>query len=151
MALGSGAAMALAQIGVIKVLEREKIPIDVIAGSSIGALIASLWAIGKTSDQILQISAEFKEPKHIWNLIDLTFPLLGFVKGNKLHRFLKKYLGNKTFYDIRLPLKVIASDVKRKEPKVLNPALKPAVCIHTSLNPSMRAMMPLFTSMFWIL
>ncbi len=123
LVLGIGVGYGFCHIGVLKVIEEEKIPIDVIAGSSIGALIASLWAIGKTSAEILQMTREFKEPKHIWNLIDLTFPLLGFIKGNKLHRFLKKYLGNKTFYDIKLPLKIIASDLKRKEPKILDKGL----------------------------
>jgi len=123
LVLGVGVAYGFCHVGVLKVIEEEKIPVDVIAGSSIGALIAALWAIGKSSDEILEIAKDFKEPKHIWNLVDLTFPLLGFIKGNKLQRFLKKCLGNKTFHDVRLPLKVIASDVKRKEAKVLEKGL----------------------------
>ena len=66
---------------------------------------------------------EFKEPKHIWGLIDITFPRLGFIKGNKLYRFLKKHLGDKTFYDVKLPLKIIASNVHKKEPKILDKGL----------------------------
>jgi NTE family protein len=45
LALGGGAARGLAHIGVIKVLEREKIPIDVIAGTSIGALVGGVYAV----------------------------------------------------------------------------------------------------------
>jgi len=123
LVLGVGVGYGFCHIGVLRVLEKEKIPIDVIAGSSIGALIASLWAIGKSSDEILAITKEFREPKHIWNLIDFTFPFLGFIKGNKLHKFLKKHLGDKTFHDVRLPLKVIASNVKLKEPKILDKGL----------------------------
>jgi NTE family protein len=123
LVLGVGVGYGFCHIGVLKVIEEEKIPIDVIAGSSVGALIASLWAIGKTSDEILEITKEFKVPKQIWGLVDLTFPRLGFIKGNKMYRFFKKHLGNKTFYDARLPLKIIASDVKRKEPKVLDEGL----------------------------
>ncbi len=120
LVLGVGVGYGFCHVGVLKVIEEEKIPIDVIAGSSIGALIASLWAIGKNSREILEITSEFREPKHIWGLIDITFPRLGFLKGNKLYRFLKKHLGDKTFYDVKLPLKVIASDVHRKEPKILD-------------------------------
>lgn len=123
LVLGVGGAYGFCHIGVLKVIEKEGIPIDVIAGSSIGALIASLWAIGKSSDEIIEIAREFREPKRIWGLVDLTFPLLGFIKGNKLHKFLKKHLNDKTFYDTRLPLRIIASDVKRKEPKVLDRGL----------------------------
>ncbi|MFA5355857.1 MAG: patatin-like phospholipase family protein [Candidatus Omnitrophota bacterium] len=124
LALGVGVAYGFCHIGVLKVIEEENIPIDVISGSSVGALIASLWVTGRSSSEILEItSKEFKEPKHIWSLIDLTFPFFGFIKGNKLYRFLKKYLGNKTFYDVKLPLKIIASDVKRKEPVIMDKGL----------------------------
>ena len=120
LVLGVGVGYGFCHVGVLKVIEEEKIPIDVIVGSSIGSLIASLWAVGKSSSEILEITREFREPKHIWGLIDITFPRLGFIKGNKLYRFLKKHLGDKTFYDVKLPLRIIASDVRKKEPKILD-------------------------------
>ncbi len=115
LALGVGVAYGFCHIGVLKVIEEEKIPIDVISGSSMGAFISSLWAIGKSSSEILAIAKEFKEPNYIWNLLDFTFPLLGFIKGNKLYNMFKRYLGDKTFYDVKIPLKIIASDIKRKK------------------------------------
>jgi len=118
LALGVGMAYGFCHVGVLKVIEEEKIPIDVIAGASFGALIASLWGIGKSSAEILEIAAEFKEPKNIWGIIDVTFPALGFIKGNKLYGFLKRHLGDKTFYDVRLPIKIVASDLRRKEIKI---------------------------------
>ena len=115
LALGVGVAYGFCHIGVLKVIEEEKIPIDVISGSSMGAFIASLWAIGKSSSEILAIAQGFKEPKYIWSLLDFTFPLLGFIKGNKLYKMFKNYLGDKTFQDVKIPLKIIASDIKRKK------------------------------------
>lgn len=123
LVLGVGVGYGFCHVGVLKVIEEENIPIDIIVGSSIGSLIASLWAVGKSSSEILEITREFREPKHIWGLIDITFPRLGFIKGNKLYRFLKKHLGDKTFYDVKLPLKIIASDVRKKEPKILDKGL----------------------------
>lgn len=123
LVLGVGVGYGFCHIGVLKVIEEEKIPIDTIVGSSIGSLIASLWAIGRSSSEILEIVREFKEPKHIWGLIDITFPSFGFIKGNKLYRFLKKQFGDKTFYDVRLPLKIIASNVRKKEPKIFDKGL----------------------------
>lgn len=123
LALGVGVAYGFCHIGVLKVIEEEKIPVDIICGSSIGSLIASLWVTGKTADEILQITKEFSQPKYIWNIIDLTIPILGFIKGKKLYGFLKKHLGNKTFYDVRLPLKIVASDVKKKESRILDKGL----------------------------
>jgi len=121
--LGVGFAYGLCHIGVLKVIEEEKVPVDIICGSSIGALIASLWAVGYDSTQIVEIFKEFRQPKYIWNLVDLTIPIMGFVKGKKLHNLLKKYLGDKTFYDVKLPIKVIASDIKRKELRILDKGL----------------------------
>ena len=123
LVLGVGVGYGFCHLGVLKVIEEENIPIDIIVGSSIGALIASLWAVGKSSGEILEIMREFREPKHIWGLIDITFPRLGFIKGNKLYRFLKKHLGSKTFYDVKLPLIIIASNVHKKEPKILDKGL----------------------------
>lgn len=123
LALGVGFAYGFCHIGVLRVIEEEKIPVDAISGSSIGAVIAALWATGKSACEILQITKEFKEPKYIWGFIDLTLPLMGFIKGNKLHNFLKKHLGDKTFYDVKLPLMIIASDVKRRESRVIDKGL----------------------------
>ncbi len=123
LVFGVGVGYGFCHIGVLKVIEEEKIPIDIITGSSVGAIIASLWAIGKSSDEILEIAKEFREPKHIWGLVDLTFPFIGFIKGNKLLNFFKKHVGQKTFYDARVPLKIVASDVKRKEPRVFDKGL----------------------------
>ena len=120
LVLGVGVGYGFCHIGVLKVIEQEKIPIDVIAASSMGAVIAALWATGKSSDEILEITSEFSQPKNIWNLVDFTFPRFGFLKGNKLRDFLKKHFGNKTFYDVKLPLKIIASDLRRKESRVLD-------------------------------
>ncbi|HNX81381.1 MAG TPA: patatin-like phospholipase family protein [Candidatus Omnitrophota bacterium] len=123
LALGVGVGYGFCHIGVLKVFEEKKIPIDVISGASIGSVVASLWATGKSADEILEITKEFKSQKYVWNLVDLTFPSVGFIKGNRLYAFLKKYLGNKTFQDVRLPLKIVASDIRRKESRVFEKGL----------------------------
>ncbi|MBP7216932.1 MAG: patatin-like phospholipase family protein [Candidatus Omnitrophica bacterium] len=120
LALGAGAAYGFCHIGVLRVLEEERIPVDVVAGSSIGAVIGALWAVGNTSKEILGICSEFKGPHFIWNILDLTLPTLGFIKGKKLYNFLKRHLGSKTFRDVRMPLKIIASDVTHKETKIID-------------------------------
>jgi NTE family protein len=124
LALGVGVAYGFCHIGVLKTIEEEHIPIDVISGASVGAVIAGLWVIGYPASEILKIvQREFKERKYVWRLIDLTFSTIGFIKGNRFYGFLKKYFGNKTFHDVRLPLKIIASDIRRKEPRILDKGL----------------------------
>ncbi|MCX7927346.1 MAG: cyclic nucleotide-binding domain-containing protein [Candidatus Omnitrophica bacterium] len=123
LALGVGVAYGFCHIGVLKVLEEENIPIDVISGSSIGSFIASLWALGYSSGDILSIVKKFRQPKYILNLLDFTFPLLGFIKGNKIYNVFKQYIGEKTFYDVKIPLKIVATDVKKKQPIVFDRGL----------------------------
>lgn len=120
LALGVGAAYGFCHIGVLKVIEEENIALDMISGASMGAVIASLWSIGKSSSEILEITSEFKDPRYVLSLLDFTFPLVGLVKGNKLYRFLKRYVGSRTFRDIRIPLRIVASDVKKKEARIFD-------------------------------
>ncbi|MCM8792023.1 MAG: patatin-like phospholipase family protein [Candidatus Omnitrophica bacterium] len=120
IALGVGAAYGLCHIGVLRVIEEKKINVDMISGSSIGALIASLWAIGLDSYKIEEITKEFKDPKKIIHLLDLGFPRLGFIRGRRIYNFLKRYLGNKTFYDVKLPLRILATNVKTKESIIID-------------------------------
>jgi len=120
LALGVGAAYGLAHIGVLKVIEEEDIPLDMLSGASIGALIAAFWAAGFRAEEIAKIAEEeFKDTNIVRNLMDLTFPRLGFIKGHKIARLLRKYLGRKTFYDIKLPLKIIACGLRQKRSIVI--------------------------------
>ena len=55
IALGGGGARGLSHIGVLKVLEREKIPIDIIAGTSMGAILGAAYSLDKNLHRIEEI------------------------------------------------------------------------------------------------
>ena len=111
LVLGSGAALGLTQIGVIKVLEQEDIPIDVICGSSIGAFFGGLWAIGKTGKEIEEITINYKKFQSMFNMSDFAFPLRGIIKGRRLLNYFVNTFEKKTFFDVKRTLKVVACDV----------------------------------------
>ena len=83
LALGSGAALGLAHIGVLKVIEREKIPIDLIAGSSIGAMVAGLWASGRSAEDLERMALSFRNPWTVQKLfiLDLGIPFFSVLVG----------------------------------------------------------------------
>lgn len=117
LALSGGAAFGIAHMGVIKALEKENIPIDMVVGSSIGALVGALWAVGLNSEELEKIGMEFNNnKKRVFKLlVDPCFPKLSLAKGRSIRKFLLKHLGKKTFQDIKFPLKIIACNVSKRE------------------------------------
>ena len=118
LALGSGAAFGLAHIGVLKIIEREKIPIDIISGSSIGSVVGALWSAGYSAEEIEKIALKFTKKINLLQLVDvfdIAFPLFGFFRGKTVKRFMRKYLGRKTFAELAIPLRIVASDLTTSE------------------------------------
>lgn len=114
--LGGGAALGVAHIGIIRVLERENIPVDIVVGSSMGALIASMWATGRNSQQLEVIAREFQKGTNMLRLFDPPLiPVSGLIRGGLISLWLKKHLGNQTFYATKMPLKIIAYDLIHRE------------------------------------
>ena len=70
LVLGGGAALGMAHIGVIRVLEREGIPVDVVVGSSMGALIASFWSVGNDANELEKFGREFEKKSGALKLYD---------------------------------------------------------------------------------
>lgn len=120
LVLGGGAALGVAHIGVIRVLEEENIPIDIVVGSSMGALIAGIWATGKNAKELEAIALEFEKKVNMLKLFDPVIPVSGLIGGHMIKRWLRKHLGDKTFYNTRIPLKIVAYDIKRRHEIVIN-------------------------------
>lgn len=123
LVLGSGAAYGLSHVGVLRVLEEEKIPVDVLAGSSIGALIGTLWAAGYDSHEIEKIAKSLNKKNAFFKLLgfrDISAIHRGFFKGNQIAQFLSTYLKDMTFLDLKIPVKVVATDLLTSEEIVLD-------------------------------
>ena len=101
LALGSGAARGLAHVGVLDVLERSGIRIDMIAGTSMGALVGAFYAAGKGIPEIEQ-AVKGLNRRQMLSLADFTIPTRGLVKGNKVSGWLKSVIGDKHFKDLNI-------------------------------------------------
>jgi len=114
LALGSGAAYGLSHIGVLRVLEKENIPIDVIAGCSMGALVGAFWGAGYNAGELEKIVKSLDKKSAFFKLIgfrDLSLAHHGFFHGRQVTRYLESYLGDRIFQDLKVPVKIVATDV----------------------------------------
>jgi NTE family protein len=110
LALGSGSARGLAHIGVLKVLDREGVRIDMIAGTSIGALIGGAYAAGITPHAMEQ-DAVSVDIKRLVSLADLARPTAALVNGRRVEDFIRTAVRGKTFAELGIPFSCVAVDV----------------------------------------
>lgn len=114
LAFGSGGARGMAHIGIVKILEEHSIPIDYIAGSSIGSLVGSLYCVGHTPDQIKKFTTHF--PQKYW--LDYTVPKMGFIAGDKLKEIIRLLSKNMKIEDTIIPLSIVATNLVKGERRV---------------------------------
>lgn len=107
LALGGGAARGFAHIGVIQVLEENGIKVDLVAGTSAGSLVASLYASGKGGKEMQQLAETMDEGA----ITDWSFPLRGLIRGEALARFIRDKTGGRNIDQMALPLGIVATDL----------------------------------------
>jgi len=115
LALGGGGARGLAHIGVLKELERAQIPVDYLAGTSMGGLIAAVYAAGMCPDEIEGVARQFGERRNLLKLVDRAVPRRGLFQGEQLLTFFRQHLGELTFADLRIPLTLVSVDLNHSQ------------------------------------
>jgi len=113
LVLGGGAARGFAHVGAIRVLEREKIPIDLIVGTSVGSLVGAIYADKKNSFELEWTAFSLEEK----DLFDYTFisPTQGFVRGERIEEFVLKKVSARELQQLKIPLTVVATDIQNGE------------------------------------
>ncbi len=143
LALGGGGARGLAHIGVLKVLQREGIPIDALAGTSMGAIVGGAFALKPDANYLAQQAVDILQDKGILNLDKVSVRsipkrrrlvvkrLISFIKeiylinleatkrwlvdGEKIRPLLETVVGEKTFSDLHLPYLAVVTDLRTGE------------------------------------
>lgn len=108
LVLGAGAARGFAHVGVIKVLEANRIPVQMIVGTSAGSFVGSLYAYGFSAFQLQKISFGLEQS----DVADLTIPDNGFIKGEKLENYINRMLRNTPMEKLRIPFYAVATDIQ---------------------------------------
>lgn len=120
LALSGGGARGLAHIGVLKVLEQERISVDCLSGASMGGLIAAIYLAGLGPDLMEQEARRMSQLHNLLTLVDPSLPRRGFFEGRKVYGYLSGHLGGRTFDDLRLPLTLVAVDLNAGQEVHLN-------------------------------
>lgn len=107
LALAGGFARGIAHIGVLRALKQAGIPIDFIAGTSVGALIGACYCAGAELDDMQRIGA-------LTNFTDFgrwTPSWLGLATNQRIERYLARFTAKRTFEELTTPLAIAATDI----------------------------------------
>jgi NTE family protein len=139
LALGCGAARGLAHIGILKVLEKHRISVDIVTGTSMGAFIGGAYASGiKVSDmEEIALNADWKLNAMMF------FPTIsssGFVDGKRIKEFLKSIIGNRNIEELDRKFACVATDILTGEEIVIDQgslidAIRASISIPTIFTP----------------
>ena len=120
LVLGGGAARGFAHIGVIRALEQEKVPIDLIVGTSVGSLIGAIYAYDANSME-LEWTAFMLEKDSLFDYGLITaFTGMGVAKGDKLEEFVKSKVPVANIENLKIPFAAVATDLNRGTSVVLD-------------------------------
>jgi NTE family protein len=111
IALGGGFARGIAHIGALKVLEEENIPVDFVAGTSVGAIIGAGYCSGMTASELSDLAATLR----FGDFARLTLSRYGFYSNDRMVRFFARVLKTHTFEDLKIPLAITATDFRTGE------------------------------------
>lgn len=113
LALGSGSARGLAHIGVIRAIEELDIKVDVVAGTSIGALIGAVYASGHLDT--LEEAFRSLDWKRMGSLFDPVFPRSGVIDGRRIAEFVRTHVHVQSIEQLPIPFCAVATDITNGE------------------------------------
>ena len=111
LALGGGFARGIAHVGVLKVLEEARIPIHIVTGTSVGALIGASYCSGLSASDLEKVARSVR----FTTFARWTLSRFGFASNDRMIAFLTRTLRVKTFEELRVPLGVTATDFNSGE------------------------------------
>jgi NTE family protein len=116
VALGGGAAFGIAHLGVLQVLEKHGIPIDLIAGCSQGSIVGVGYAAGVTTKEMIEIALQLGHWKNSLLAVDLTITRPGLLLGDSFVRIFEPYLKKvRSFENLLMPCMTVATDIESGE------------------------------------
>ncbi|MDP2363969.1 MAG: patatin-like phospholipase family protein [Ignavibacteria bacterium] len=129
IAFGAGGARGIAHLLMIEALDELGVKPSIISGSSIGAVVGAFYAAGFTSKEMREILNQLINPKSdsvfdfllksdivkLFTMFDPQFIRSGFIKGEKFQNYMRSHLKVSRFEELKIPLKIVATDYWKKE------------------------------------
>jgi len=129
ISFGAGGARGLAHLLMIEALDELGVKPSIISGSSIGAVVGAFYAAGFTAKEMQEILDQLINPKSdsvfdfllksdivkMFTMFDPQFIRSGFIKGEKFQKFMESHLKVSRFEELKIPLKIVATDYWKKE------------------------------------
>jgi NTE family protein len=106
--LGAGAARGFAHIGVLKILEGNRVPVHMIVGTSAGSFVGSLYAYGFSAFQIQKIALSIDQNE----IVDFTVPDNGFIRGERLEEYINTLVQKTPLEKMRFPFYAVATNLR---------------------------------------
>ncbi len=104
IALGSGGARGMAHIGVLRALEEVGLKLEIVAGTSIGALVGGIYSAGKI-DELTEIALGLDWKKAARYFMEVSFPRSGLIEGARINEFLLEMVGDRSIEDLPVHLR----------------------------------------------
>lgn len=115
MALGGGAAFGIAHVGVLEVFEREDITVDLVAGTSMGSIVALGYAAGLSGAEMHEIALRIGNVRTTLSALDFTLTQPGLLAGNRLMAIFLPFLSKRDFSELVVPCRTVATDIESGE------------------------------------
>ena len=113
LVLSGGGARGFAHLGVLRALQEQGIPVDQVAGCSMGTVVAAAIALGHEGDRLMELAEEQFD-----HLLDYTLPIVSLVKGARITRNIEGTFGSWDIEDLWLPFYCVSTNLTKSRLEV---------------------------------
>jgi NTE family protein len=142
LAFGGGLPFGLVTLGVLRAFEAERVPVDRLAGTSMGSILSAMYAAGLPIDECIERLRRAFDRKHLLAALlrDLSFSGRGLLRGSEVVHMLESFIGTRRFEDLKIPLRIPACDLVEGTEVVfetgpLVPAIRASISMPGILEP----------------
>lgn len=142
LALGSGAARGAAHLGILRAIREHRIPVDFIAGTSIGSLVGAAYASGRI-ESLHEAMLNLNLKEILYYFVEISRPRGGLIDGKRVLEFIKEFIDDTEIGALPIPFRAVATDIRDGAEVVLDSgpvmdAIRASISIPGVFSPVLR-------------